>query len=237
VTFQERNVAAYLSLFFLALFVMVFVHQSPTFAGSLPGHLLGICGALVMFMALAYPFRKRILKKRGRENPITRHILYGLTGSCLAIIHSAHKFGSAVGLILLVATFLVVVSGIVGFFLFRKVSKTVKDQSGDLDLLRKRFEGQKEDVKACAPRLPSGSKSMPLQASGNENEEEMEQKCQEVMDLAYSIVDLDYTLSVFSKLKTLFSMWTRVHYFLALCLFSILIVHVLKVFYYGIRWL
>jgi len=237
VTFQERNVAAYLSLFLLALFVMVFVHQSPTFAGSLPGHMIGIGGALVMFMTLAYPFPKRILKKRGRQNPLTKHILYGLTGSCLAIIHSAHKFGSTIGLILLATTFLVVMSGIIGFFLFRKVSRTVKDQSSDLDLLRKRFEEQEENVKACIPRLRSGAMFMPLQDSNNENEQEMERKCQEVMDIAYSIVDLHYTVKVFSKLKALFSMWTGVHYFLALCLFSILIVHVLMVFYYGIRWL
>lgn len=235
-TFQERNIAAYLSLFFVALFLTVFVHQSATFAGSLAGHLVGIGGAVLMFMALAYPVRKRVLGKKGKENPLTRHILYGLLGSSLALIHSAHKFGSAVGLILLVATFVLVFSGIVGFFLFRKVSRTVKDQRADLDALRRRFEAQKQDVKACAVRLdlePVAALNLP----DEESDTELERRCRDAVDLAHSIVELEYTVAVFSRVKRLFSLWTRVHYLLALFLFSILIVHILDVLYYGIRWL
>jgi len=236
VTFQERNITAYLSLFFVALFLTVFIHQSATFAGSLPGHLVGIGGAFLMFMALAYPFRKRILGKRGKENPLTRHILYGLLGSSLGLIHSAHKFGSAIGLILLVATFLLVFSGIVGFFLYRKVSRTVKDQRGDLNVLRRRFEAQKEDVKTCAMRADL-EPITPLNIPDGDSETELERRCQEAMDFAHSIVELEYTVALFSRLKSLFAMWTRIHYFLALCLFSILIVHIVNVLYYGIRWL
>lgn len=235
-TFQERNIAAYLSLFFVALFLTVFIHQSATFAGSLTGHLVGIGGAVLMFMALAYPVRKRILGKKGKENPLTRHILYGLLGCSLALVHSAHKFGSAVGLILLVATFLLVFSGIVGFFLFRKVSRTLKDQKGDLDVLTDRLEAQRQDVRACAPRLdlePVTESDIP----NGDRETELERRCREAIDLAHSVVELEYTVAVFSKVKRLFSMWTKVHYVLALCLFSILIVHILDVLYYGLRWL
>jgi hypothetical protein len=239
VTFQERNIAAYLALFFAALFVTIFVHQSATFAGTLPGHLMGIAGAVLMFMALAYPFRKRILGKKGRDNPLTRHILYGLLGSSLAIIHSGHKFGSAIGVIFLVTTFVVVFSGIVGFFLFRKVSRTLNGQIGDLDVLRRRFKAQREDLKACAARrsVKSDRKTGSPAISSGDNGTEPEQRCSEVIDLAYSVVDLENTVAVFSRLKSLFSMWTHVHYFLALFLFSILIAHVLNVFYYGIRWI
>jgi len=238
VTFQERKIAALLSLFFVALFLTVFFHQSATFAGSMPGHLLGIGGAVLMFMALAYPFRKRILGKRGRENPLTRHILYGLMGSSLAVIHSAHKFGSIIGLLLLATAFIVVFSGIVGFFLFRKVSRAVKDQKSDLDVLKKHLEARKQDVKACAMPLgvEPGTNAESFETSLNDGTE-LEQRCGEVLDLAYSVVEIEYTLGVFSRLKALFSMWTRVHYLLALFLFSILIVHVLNVFYYGIRWI
>ena len=235
-TFQERNIAAYLSLFFVALFLTVFIHQSATFAGSLTGHLVGIGGAFLMFMALAYPVRKRLLGRKGKENPLTRHILYGLLGSSLALVHSAHKFGSAVGLILLVATFVLVFSGIVGFFLFRKISRTLKDQKDDLDVLRNRLEAQKQDVKACAVHLDL-EPATALNLQDEEGETELERRCRDAMDLAHSIVELDYTVAVFTRVKRLFSLWTRIHYFLALCLFSILIVHILDVLYYGIRWL
>ena len=235
-TFQERNIAAYLSLFFVALFLTVFIHQSPTFAGSLTGHVVGIGGAALMFMALAYPVRKRILGKRGKENPLTRHILYGLLGSSLAVLHSAYKFGSAVGLILLLATFLLVFSGIVGFFLFRKVSRTLKDQKGDLDVLKNRLEAQRQDVRACAPRLDLEAFTESDIPNGD-GETGLERRCREAMDLAHSVVELEYTVAVFSRVKRLFSMWTRVHYVLALFLFSILVVHILHVLYYGLRWL
>jgi len=236
VTFQERNIAAYLSLFFVALFLTVFIHQSATFAGSLSGHLVGIGGAALMFMALAYPVRKRILGKRGKENPLTRHILYGLLGSSLAVVHSAHKFGSAVGLILLLATFLLVSSGIVGFFLFRKVSRTLKDQKGDLDVLKNRLEARRQDVRACAPRLDLEAFTESDLPNGD-GETDLERRCRETMDLAHSVVELEYTAAVFSRMKRLFSLWTKVHYVLALFLFSILVVHILHALYYGIRWL
>jgi len=204
VTFQERKTAAFLAVFFVALFLTAFVHQSATFAGSLPGHLLGTGGTILIFMALAYPFRKRILGKRGRENPLTRHILYGL----------------------------------LGFFLFRKVSRAVKDQRGDLDLLKKHFEDRKQDVNACAIPLgvDSDTRTESFETPRNDGME-LERRCGEVLDLAYSVVEIEYTLSIFSKLRALFSLWTRVHYLLSLCLFSFLIVHVLNVFYYAIRWL
>jgi len=239
VTFQEKNIAAYLAFFFLALLLTVFIHQSATFAGSLPGHLVGIVGAVLMFMALAYPVRKRVLGKRGKENPLTRHILYGLAGSCLALIHSAHQFGSVIGLVLLITVLVVVFSGIVGFFLFRRISRTIKEQRGDLEVLKRRFEAQKEDAKACLLRLdmPSHAEMKSPLISNGEEETDPEERCREAMNVAYSIAELEYTLRVFSRLKALFSVWTRVHYFLAFFLFSILIVHVLNVLYYGIRWL
>ncbi|MDY0043732.1 MAG: hypothetical protein RBS82_03590 [Syntrophales bacterium] len=227
-SFQERNIAVYLSVFFVVLFMAALVHQAPAFAGSVTGHLFGITGGAFMLMALAYPFRKRILNKRGVENPLTRHILYGLGGPSLGIIHSAHTFGSLIGILLLAATFAVVLSGITGFFLYRKVSRTLHIQKKDRDILKKRLKEEREGARACL---------LLLEKLGDAEEEELERRCHETMDLAHSVAEMEYTVSVFSKMKNLFSFWYRVHYVLALALFSFLTVHIATIVYYGIRWL
>ncbi len=53
--------------FFIGIVVFFMAYPFESFSGSIPGHALGIAGTVMMFLALIYPYRKRILKKRANR--------------------------------------------------------------------------------------------------------------------------------------------------------------------------
>jgi hypothetical protein len=68
---SERRINAYLAFFFVILLTAFLFHQDRAFPGSAPGHSLGIMGSIFMLMSLIYSFRKRVLKKKGTQNPLS----------------------------------------------------------------------------------------------------------------------------------------------------------------------
>jgi len=239
---RERNIDALLAVFFVLLALGALVHHDPAFAGSLIGHLVGVSGTVLMCMALMYPFRKRVLGKRGKANPLGRHMTYGLLGPTLVVIHSAHKLESLIGILAFTAMFLVVSSGIVGMFLFRRVNRSVKEQTNDLKALRELFFNRREEIASCRVYLDLETGEKPGRESNTPEEDEfqnrfLKDRCEEAVDLAHAIAELEYSVRVFNKTKAVFGKWTWVHYSLALFLFSLLAVHILTAFYYGVRWL
>jgi len=239
---NEKTITILLSVFFVVLTLGFLFHQSPTFAGSFAGHTLGITGGVIMTLTLIYPFRKRVQKKRGKTNPINTHIYYGLIGPSLVVIHSAHKFSSTIGVLCFLSMLVVVVSGIVGKFLFRKVNRTLKQQKSDLEALKRLFAQRSEDAEKCKAYLDIRTEGLsggqgPDIADDELEEAEGQQMCETLLGLAYSITELEHAVSIFSGTKTLFSRWIRVHYILTTFLFAMVIVHVLTTLYYGLRWL
>ncbi|MGM0423946.1 MAG: hypothetical protein ACQEQX_03370 [Thermodesulfobacteriota bacterium] len=235
----ERNIQALMAGFFVFLVLSMAYHRDPTFAGSALGHGFGIAGTVFILLTLIYPFRKRVLKKKGRQNPLNTHITYGLLGPTLVLIHSAHKYDSLIGTLLFLALLIVVLSGIIGRFLYGKVNRSLRKQKKDLELLKTRFEEQKKGVLAlCATRAgdSNAKEAMHAEASGDSEAESMEQ-CQRLWEEARSIAEMEYTVTFFDRLKHVFSWWTQAHYVLSAFLFVLIIVHVLTMLYYGIRWL
>jgi len=239
---NEKNITALLAGFFVILSVGFLFHQSPTFAGSLVGHLIGIVGTCVMAMTLIYPFRKRILKKRGKRNPINRHIYYGLIGPSLVVFHSAHKFSSLIGLLCLLSLLLVVLSGIVGKILFRKVNRTLKAQKEDLHFLKTAFRQLRPEAARCKQSLEweetgEVAGELGLVESPELPAEEGQQACEVIVKIAQSISEMENSVLIFSKTKNLFTRWIGIHYTLTFFLFAMVVVHILTSFYYGIRWI
>ena len=224
----KQKVDAFLAVFFVLLVLGYLLHQSPEFAGSLPGHILGIAGAIIIGFALLYPIRKRIFGKRGKANPLNRHIIYGLIGATLGTIHSAHKFSSPIGVLTFLALLLVVLSGIVGRFLYRNVNKQLREQKKDLNLLRDHLKTIRTEIAACAAK-----------ADGLETEEnaQIKENCRDIFEQAYAAAELEMSVSMFEKTKALFSKWVHVHYVLTFFLVTMLVVHVLSALYYGLRWM
>ncbi|MFO7785578.1 MAG: hypothetical protein R6V25_13175 [Desulfatiglandales bacterium] len=233
---NDKNINGFLALFFVLLILGYAFHQSETFAGSLTGHLIGIAGMVLMLLTLVYPFKKRVLGRRGRQNPITIHIFYGLMGPSLLIIHSAHKLDSLIGVLTFLVMLIVVLSGITGRYLFRRVNRTLKDQQRELSRLREIFHKRREEVVSCRPYfgLESGNRA---ETEDVGMEEERQDQCEKLYDLALSISELEYSTTFFDSIKSSFSKWMKVHHILTIFLFSLAFVHILTVLYYGLRWL
>ena len=66
---------------------------------------------------------------------------------------------------------------------------------------------------------------------------ERDEQYGELVDLAHSIVELEYSIKAFSRTQLLFSKWIKIHYALNILLFSLIVVHIITTAYYGIRWL
>lgn len=233
---NNKNINGLLALFFVLLILGYAFHQSETFAGSLTGHLIGMVGMVLMLLTLVYPFKKRVLGRRGRQNPITIHIFYGLMGPSLLIIHSAHKLDSLIGVLTFLAMLIVVLSGITGRYLFRRVNRNLKDQQRELSKLREIFHKRREEVVSCRPcfGLESGNRA---ETEDVGMEEEPQDQCEKLYDLALSISELEFSTTFFDSIKSSFSRWVKVHHILTIFLFSLAFVHILTVLYYGLRWL
>lgn len=95
-------------------------------ADSGTGYWLGIAGAGIMLMLFAYPLRKRLrsLHRIGRvANWFRFHMVFGVIGPTLVVLHSNFKLGSLNSRLALFTMLLVVASGIVGRYLYAKVHK------------------------------------------------------------------------------------------------------------------
>ncbi|MDY0220473.1 MAG: hypothetical protein RBR67_05005 [Desulfobacterium sp.] len=236
---HEKNITFLLTGLFLFLLVGFLWIPTFFFSGSLPGHLIGILGTCIMGYTLLYPFRKRVLGKKGKQNPLKFHIYAGLIGPSLVIIHSEHTYASWTGTLAFISMVAIVLSGLIGRYLFRKVNRSIKDQKRAITEMRKELALKKTqiDEQVCASIL--GFDELAKATADNEDDyDEIEaNRCEELLVLARSIVDTEYTLQGFAKIQALFKKWLKVHIYLTAFLFAMILVHVMSTIYYGLRWL
>jgi hypothetical protein len=96
--------------------------------GSAVGHGLGIVGFLLMLATEAlYSMRKRLPGfHRGRMSTwLQVHVFTGIVGPYLVLLHSAGKFRGLAGVLTLL-TVIVVISGLVGRYLYTIVPRTIE---------------------------------------------------------------------------------------------------------------
>lgn len=85
----------------------------------------GLTGGILMLVALTYSLRKRlpIFKNSGRvESWYFVHLCAGIAGPLITIVHSSFAIKSVNSLIAIVAMALIVCSGVLGRFLFTRLS-------------------------------------------------------------------------------------------------------------------
>ncbi|WP_455210729.1 hypothetical protein [Kaarinaea lacus] len=87
------------------------------------GYWIGLTGGVMMLLAFAYTAFKYVAKLRTRaimKHWLTIHIFFGIAGPVLILVHSTFHIGSLNGGIALVSMVLVLVSGIMGRFLYSR---------------------------------------------------------------------------------------------------------------------
>ena len=115
---RTERVAVGMLLAVVALFAPGFLlHAAPRSPGSLVGGLLGIAGASAMVLLLAYSLAKRVpwLKRRAPlGGALSFHVYAGAVGAVFGILHTGHKYQSPLGIALVAAMLVVVLSGFAG---------------------------------------------------------------------------------------------------------------------------
>lgn len=88
------------------------------------GYYMGMIGGIMMLVAYIYSLRKysKFLRAIGRIKYWLRlHIILGISGPTLVMVHSTFHIGSLNGGMALISMLLVVLSGVVGRYLYSKV--------------------------------------------------------------------------------------------------------------------
>ena len=251
-SFKEREPAVVGGLVagLVILWLGFLVHRSPTFPGSLLGHSLGIVGALLMQVPLAYMAVKRIrwLRKRVTERVPMRtllawHIYAGIVGPILVLLHTGHHFESPLGIALTSTTIVVAVSGFIGRYLMKRVNTEIRELKGRLEQIRQR-SGEVSQLIAqerSAGRLLRGRGLFSTILSAFFVEDLAGAPAEHVVRRAVAIADaqadVEYALSTQTLVKTLFSRWLKIHITISLLLMALLALHVWATIYFGLRWL
>jgi hypothetical protein len=214
------------------------------FGGSLLGHMSGIVGTLLMTATLVYVYRKRVLKRKGKANPLSTHVYCGLVGGILVLLHSGGKLVGMIGILVFAAMLLTVMSGIVGRIMLGRLNRSIREQKIGLEALEASLLEMKRelDPAACRRELafalvgPSPWEDAD-DAASPPMDEEMAGKCSRFRDHAESLAEKEELLEVFAKTKALFAFWNTVHIAATCFMFAMVSVHVMATLYYGLRWL
>lgn len=211
----------------LALIVPGFLlHQAPRFPGSLAGGLIGIAGAVLMVLLLAYTavkrgswLKERVTRYASLRAILSFHVYAGVVGALLGIIHSGHKLYSPLGIGLVVSMLVVVFSGFAGRYYLLQVGADLREQQGMLAVLRTRYD-------ALAAGLGGGPSPRVADVGGVP-----------LPRLLGAIADLEYAIGARESLKHTLSRWTVLHVAAAIVMYPLLTLHIWSGVYYGLRWL
>jgi hypothetical protein len=234
----------------LVLWLGFLVHRSPRFPGSAWGGLLGVSGATLMLVPLAYSLVKRI---RPLKRFVTRrvsmatllkwHIYAGLAGPILALLHTGHRFHSPLGVALTGTMLMVVVSGFIGRYLMSRVSQEIKEKRQVLAGLESAYGATAAELSVTPERagllgLFAGVLSRPLGAVllargvvGRESA--LPARALRVVD---AMADVEYAIRTHELFKRLFGYWLKFHIVISLLLYALLGLHVWAGVYFGLRW-
>lgn len=237
----------------LVLLLLIFplgyvVHASPRYPGSLTGSLIGITAAVLMIVAMAYSLLKRVPALRERlaarlsaGSLLWIHVIAGMAGAILAVIHAAHKFNSPLGISLTGTLLLVVLSGYVGRYILAQIARAVRGRKSELAALRTALKARPgADPAPHAVSDSSTERQAPrtwLHALLGEDYEPSPSGTDDSADLAGAIADTEYAIRSEEVAGRLLRRWLVLHTILAIVLMVLLVLHIWAGLYYGLRWL
>lgn len=250
---RERVVVTALVALLLVLWLGFAVHRSPRFPGSLPGTLLAIAGAIFMvFPSLTYTAVKRSARLKRRVTTrialrtlLTWHVWGGILGALLAILHTGHRFESALGISLTAAMLLVIFSGYVGRHFLATVSLELRERQALLEKLIVSYNGLAGELAARPPEqiaLMTGSNAWFRLKRGigftqTPSDSETYALARRATELAGTIADLEFGIKTNELMKRRFKTWLIVHITTSIVFYGVLGLHIWASLYFGLRWL
>jgi hypothetical protein len=121
------------------------------------GYSLGLAGGVAMLLLFLYPLRKRVrfLQRFGATRRwFALHMLLGVAGPLLIILHSRLLFGSLNALVAFASMALVASSGLVGRFLYARIHRGLYGEKATLAELGAQARAGEEAMHALAAIAP-----------------------------------------------------------------------------------
>jgi hypothetical protein len=113
------------------------------------GYWFGISGATLMALLLIYPLRKRVKALAiigGVRFWFNTHMMFGILGPALIILHSNFHLGSTNSNVALVSMLIVAGSGLIGRFIYIRIHHGLSERKTSLAELRKDLEQSRDDA-------------------------------------------------------------------------------------------
>ena len=222
-----------------------FVHRSPRFPGGVVGSVFGVAGAILMLLPLAYTVAKRlpalqvrITRRVSMHALLGLHVYAGIVGALFALIHTGHKFDSALGIALTATLLLVVSRGVAVRYLLSYVTHEIAAKVSLLQTAR----GDLDQAWGMLERSPAASQSLPkartlaAALATVEVRRPFAGAARDVVLLAEGVADLEYAVRTHELLKRWFRRMFAAHVILSVTFYLLLGVHVWSSVYFGVRW-
>ena len=249
---RERYAATGLVLLLLVLWLGFSVHASPRFPGSLAGGMLAVSAAVLMVVVpVGYaavkriPRLKRLVTKRvAMRTLLAWHVYTGIAGAILALLHTAHRFESPLGMALTTSLLLTVLTGYVGRHFLGFVSMELGEKQAWLAELRAAYDEVAEDLAtrtdpllglAASRRTRMRLARLPVSEIALADEVRTSAGARAIR-LAESIADVEYAITAHELLKGRASRWLRLHALTSIVFYVLLTLHVWASIYFGVRW-
>ena len=249
---RERYAATGLVLLLLVLWLGFSVHASPRFPGSLAGGILAVSAAVLMVVVpVGYaavkrmPRLKRLVTKRiAMRTLLAWHVYTGIAGAILALLHTAHKFDSPLGMALTTSLLLTVLTGYIGRHFLGVVSMELGEKQAWLAELRAAYDEVAEDLAtrtdpllglAASRRTRMRLARLPVSEIALADEVRTSAGARAIR-LAESIADVEYAITAHELLKGRASRWLRLHALTSIVFYVLLTLHVWASIYFGVRW-
>lgn len=245
---QEREslVVSGLVCLMMLLWLSFLFHHAPEFAGSKIGITLAVCGSLLMLVPLVYSVIKRnrilqqwITKRISMKTLLAWHIYAGIAGPIFAIIHTGHKFHSPLAVSLTAMMIVVVISGFIGRYLMKPLTRSLKEKESLLALANSEFEsalGKLSATKGNGEMILT-FKNPIIRLFLRPDSLHLEESPQlQAIALSETIADLEYAIGTHDLAKKTFTKWLKFHIFLSSIFYVLLAAHVASEMYFGIRW-
>ncbi len=236
------------------VYVLVATQGIPRASGVF-GHGIGILGFVLMLSTeMLYSLRKRAKGKAlGRMSTwLQIHIFTGLVGPFMVLLHSSWKFNGLAGVLMLL-TVIIVLSGVVGRYIYTAVPRTVDgDEVAVRDLEQQIALADAKLQELGAPRLalvappaPGGAALIfgrtldrwryhrevdralrALGAAGQSHAQQIKDR----LDERYRVQRQIQSLAI---VRRLLAVWHTIHIPIGVALFTVAFIHVVETLYYA----